>query len=58
MNDAIIEFFEGDKQLPGRGKGKAQLAERMAGLGPEELGLLHFSTAWGQRKDNKFRLAK
>jgi hypothetical protein len=29
MDDAISEFFEGDKQLPGQGKGRALLAERM-----------------------------
>jgi hypothetical protein len=28
MEDAVNELFEGDKQIPGRGKRKARLAER------------------------------
>jgi hypothetical protein len=56
MDDAISEFVEGDKKLPGRGERerKALLAERM-GLSKTTTA---FSTAWDQRKDSKFRLAK
>jgi hypothetical protein len=54
MDDAMSEFFEGGKQLLGRGKGKARLAESM-GLDPRNTA---FSTAWNQRMDNKFRRAK
>jgi hypothetical protein len=54
MDIAISGFFEGDTPLPGRGKRKARLAERM-GLNPRNTA---FSTAWDQRKDSKFRRAK
>jgi hypothetical protein len=54
MDEKNSEFFEGDKPLPGRGKGKARHAERM-GLNPRNTA---FRTAWDQREDSKFRRAK
>ena len=54
MDAKISEFFEVGKQLPGRSKRKAPLADSM-GLSKKSK---KFCTAWDQLKGHELRLAK